>query len=183
MTQKSSLDAQSQSDGRRGNSKFEGVAYRGLLDYLGVTLQNRDQFGEGFHMKLDEGTSVVQTKLGACYTLIVIFLVAAYAMQKTEILINRKDIDVLSTVNDSHYNEDFVFKYEDGFNLAVALTAYDSNPEPILDPRIGELVFNHYSWGPNRDGTFGSQRLRIESQHECSREELGLGDSGSADAD
>ena len=57
--------------------------------------------------------------------------------------------------------------------MAVAFTAYDSNPEPILDPTYGELVFNHFMWGPQPDGSYTTERRRIK-KHTCSREELGL---------
>ena len=60
---------------------------------------------------------------------------------------NKKDIDILATVTQSHFDPDYVFEYQKGFNIAAAFTAYDSNPEPIYDDTYGELVFNHYYWG------------------------------------
>ena len=60
--------------------------------------------------------------------------------------------------------------------MAAAFTAYDSETENILDPSYGELVFNHYFWGTNADGVYESGRKRIQSQHTCTREELGLED-------
>ncbi len=35
------------------------------------------------------------------------------------------------------------FNFSKGFNVAVAFLAYDNNPEPIDDPTVGEVVFNH----------------------------------------
>ena len=72
-----------------------------------------------------------------------------------------------------HFDPDYVFDYSQKFNIAVAFTAYDSNPEPILDPTYGELIFNHFEWGPKPDGSYTTERRRI-SQHTCSKEELGL---------
>lgn len=44
------------------------------------------------------------------------------------------------------------FNHTNGFNFAVAFSAYDDDPEPILDPTYGELKFNHYFWGRNEEG-------------------------------
>ncbi len=40
-----------------------------------------------------------------------------------------------------------IFDQSMGFYLAAAFTAYDDETEPIDDPTVGELVFNHYKWG------------------------------------
>ena len=76
---------------------------------------------------------------GAICSIFLNIVVLLYAYQKVDVLINKKDVDVLSTVNDLHFSPDDVFSYENGLNLAVAFTAYDSNPEPILDPTYGTI--------------------------------------------
>jgi len=111
--------------------------------------------------------------MGSIMTLGLLFVVLIYAFVKADVLLNSKDVDVLSTVNDMHFSPDDEFTYDNGFSIAAGFTEYDSNPEPILDPTIGEVVFNHYRWGPEPDGTYISERKRIQS-HPCSREELGL---------
>jgi hypothetical protein len=62
-----------------------------------------------------------------------------------------------------------------GLNFAVAFTGFDGKQEPIDDPTIGEIVFNHYKWGSYTNGTLYSGRYRLNS-HRCSRKELGLED-------
>ena len=83
-------------------------------------------------------------------------------------MISKKDVDILSTVNDDTYTSDDVFDYKNGFNIAVAFTAFDSETEWILDPTYGSLVFNHLSWG--QDETTGSPFTRREKklEHICS---------------
>ena len=107
-------------------------------------------------------------------------VISMYTYQKAEVLMLRKDVDVLQTVKESYYSTDYVFSYENGFNIAVAFTAYDSNPEPILDPTYGEIVYNHYKWGPDvgENDTYGSKRLPLKS-HQCTSTELGLDDDRS----
>ena len=89
-----------------------------------------------------------------------------------EILINRRDVNVLSTISDLFYDDDYVFGYKNGLNIAVAFTSYDTETEWILDETYGTLQFNHFSWGP-KNGTYISERERL-NQHNCSRQELGL---------
>ena len=60
-----------------------------------------------------------------------------------------------------------------GFAFAAAFTAYDGDPEPILEPEYGEIVFNHFSWGPQDDGTYATSLDKIEP-HVCTDEELNL---------
>ena len=105
----------------------------------------------------------------------VISLVVSFTMLKAEVLLNRKDVDVLSTINDRFFTPDDVINYEqNGFNIAAAFTAYDSSEEDILDPSYGELVFKHYYWGLQEDGIYRSGRQKINSTHTCSGKELGI---------
>ena len=90
-----------------------------------------------------------------------------------DILLNKKDVDVLTAKKDLYFSADYQFDYKDGFNVAVAFTAYDSNPDWILDSSIGEIYFNHFQWGPNEDGEYITERKRL-NHHNCTREELGL---------
>ena len=124
-------------------------------------------------MKLDGSKDSLNSLMGTLCTLVLLVVLAMYTYLKGDTLIKRKDVDILSTVKDMHYSPEDEFSYKNGFNFAVAFTAYDSNPEPILDPTYGEIIFNHYEWGPQPDGSYMTERRRINS-HTCSREELGL---------
>ena len=75
-------------------------------------LKTQDNFGEAFHMKLDNGANDLKSIMGSLCSLIVLLFVVAYAGQKMEILLNKKDVDVLSTVNDSHFDPDYIFDYD-----------------------------------------------------------------------
>ena len=90
-----------------------------------------------------------------------------------EVLIHKKDVDILSTRIEYHFEEIDAFGAEDGFNIAVGFTAYDNNREWVLAPEYGELVFNSLSWGSKPDGTYYLERKRLRT-HICTEEELGL---------
>ena len=57
--------------------------------------------------------------------------------------------------------------------MAVAITAYDSEREYILDKSIGELNFMAYEWGEDENKEVYVRKNIIPS-HICTKEELGL---------
>ena len=64
------------------------------------------------------------------------------------------------------------FSPEEGFFVAAALTAYDSETEIIEVPELyGELVIEHYGWG---NGGTSSTNVDNIANHQCSDEELGI---------
>ena len=70
-----------------------------------------------------------------------------YTYLKADVLYNKKDVDILSTINDNFFTPDYELNYQNGFNIAAAFTGFDSETEDILDPTYGEIVFLHYYWG------------------------------------
>ena len=79
----------------------------------------------------------------------------------------------MTSTQKRHYDENYVFNYEQGMNLAFAFTAYDSETENILLPEYGKISFNRYSWGVRESGEYFVTVDEIQS-HTCTREELGL---------
>lgn len=51
-------------------------------------------------MKLDDGVEGIQSWMGSLCSIILATVMLAYMYQKMDVLIARKDVDVLSTVND-----------------------------------------------------------------------------------
>ena len=88
-------------------------------------------------------------------------------------MILKKSVDILTTLNEDAFTSDDVFEYKNGFNVAVAFTEYDSETRWILDKSYGSLVFNHFTWGENDNGSLFTRRQKQRS-HICSRDELGL---------
>ena len=89
-------------------------------------------------------------------------------------------MDVLSTINDRHFTPEDKINYKnDGFNIAAAFTAFDSETEYILDASYGELVFMHYFWGIQENGEYAAGRRRLKTIHNCTQDELGLSEDAS----
>lgn len=124
-------------------------------------------------MRQDNGRAPLGSYAGFFCTAFLGLLLLSYTYQKIDVLKNKKDVDILSTVTHAHFDPDYIFDFQKGFNIAAGFTAYDSNPEPIDDPRYGELVFNHYYWGKQPDGTYGAGRRPFEYRN-CTDEELGF---------
>ena len=58
-------------------------------------------------------------------------------------------------------------------------TAFDSDPNPILTPEYGELIFRYNKWGQDEtSGEFYDEYMPL-STHYCTDEELGLIDISS----
>ena len=110
-------------------------------------LQRFDLFGEHFKMKIDEDESILQSTMGSILSIIMMLIIGFIAYQKTDVWLQKKGVDIISATNDSFFDDDFEFSYEDGLNFAMAFTAYDDVTEPILEPEYGKIVFNERSWG------------------------------------
>ena len=76
-----------------------------------------------------------------------------------------------------YFDEFYEFDSKDGFNIAAMFTAYDDNPDPILDPTYGEFLIRYTRWGENPDGTFYDEFDSLPS-HTCTSEDLGLNEDG-----
>ena len=101
-------------------------------------------------MKIDKGNSSLNTSFGSLLTILVNIAVLMYTYMKIDVWIQKKDVDIMSTIMIDNLTSDFIASNEKtGLNLAIAFTKYDSNPEPILDKSYGRLVFKTYEWGIN----------------------------------
>ena len=81
-----------------------------------------------------------------------------YTIQKVDVLIEKKDVDVLSATKDLVFTPDDTISYQNGFNIAVAFTEFSNEQEWELPPEYGSLVINSFSWGVNLDGSFFTKR-------------------------
>ena len=82
--------------------------------------------------------------MGTLCSIAIVTVFIIYTTLKLDVLINKKEIDILSVILDTELTQDDVFSYQNGLNVAVAFTAFDDESENILDPTYGELVMNHY---------------------------------------
>ena len=125
-------------------------------------------------MRLDAGNQSLPSIFGSVMSIFITIVIILFTALKADVLIQKKDVDILSTVYDRYFTQEDVFTYQNGFNVAAAFTKFNSDTEYLLDPTYGELVFQHYYWGLQQDGQYKSGRERINSMHNCTREELGM---------
>ena len=114
----------------RSQSKFNGFF---------EAFKSQDIFGESFHMKIDGRYSALSTWMGALCTLLIFIIIGLNTYLKVVTLLSRKDVNIVQVLHANYHSEEFEFGYEDGFNVAFALTKYDNEVERILDPSYGEL--------------------------------------------
>ena len=102
-------------------------------------------------------------------------VVIAYAYQKTDVWLKKKDISIQYSTQDAYFTYEDVFDFSQGLNIGLAFTAYDTETEPILDPSYGRIVFNAFTWGGlDENGDFIPSTMNEIETHTCSPEELGL---------
>ena len=119
-------------------------------------------------MKVDKERSTLKTFGGSACSLFLIIILLVYTVQKTNVLVSRKNVDILSTLEDLHYSDEDIFSYQNGFNVAVGLTAFNSETEWVLDPTVGKLDFYAYGWR-EKDGNFVTEERQLPS-HVCTHE-------------
>ena len=122
-------------------------------------------------MKLDAGVEALPSKAGLFFTFILTVIVLGYTIVKADVLIYEKDVDIMSVVKKDFFEPEEPFVYSQGLAFAVALTAYDEVKEPILDPSIGEVIFEAYEFG--QDNMIGETYTKLPT-HYCTDEELGI---------
>ena len=111
--------------------------------------------------------------MGSICSILLFIVVISYSYLKADILVTRKAGHVLSTINEFAYDQDYIFSFDNGFNVAAALTTFDQTPlESIIDDSIGELVFNQIMWN-YEDKSKQYDRKMIPS-HTCTDEEMGI---------
>lgn len=113
-----------------------------------------------------DGETTVKSWMGSLCTMLMLAVLSGFTYQKVGILIDRKDVDILSSLNVAYFGSDEKFGNKQGFNVAVAL-------DGSLDPSIGEIVYTKYDWGFDSDGKYYIAARRLES-YPCSKAELGL---------
>ena len=97
-------------------------------------------------MKLDAGVTVLPSAAGVIFTCLLVVVMLGYTVQKTYILVHRRDVDMMTVTKTNFFDQNFVFNHEQGLNFAVALSGVDNEKEDILDRSIGSIVFQAITW-------------------------------------
>lgn len=137
-------------------------------------LQSLDQFAEGPSFKLKLGQEKLVTFTGALLTILLNIITGVFLYSKIMVLYYESDVTIVSNLAEGALTFDDKFSAEQGLFVAAALTAYDGETEIVEEPRYGELVIQHFSWG-----NVGSLESSVEDlvSHPCSEQELGLSTS------
>ena len=117
------------------------------LNTIKEKVESIDSFGSSFTMQIEKDKSELKTLMGSFFTFLIFVVSAVYSLQKVDVWMAKKDVDIMSSTQAGFFNDSYTFGYEDGLNFAVAFTAYDSETEPILDESYGKIVFRAYEWG------------------------------------
>ena len=103
-------------------------------------------------------------------TVLVITTAIFYGSMQSIKLITFDDTDVMLSARDAFFDDTFI--YSGNLMLAFAVSAYDSNPDPIEDPSIGQLKPYYKTWGLD-DSNGGVQWEQLPTRN-CTLAELHL---------
>ena len=121
-------------------------------------------------MKLDNAQKSKQSFMGSFLTIAIGLTTFMFFYAKTLAIVEKLDVDIMSTLIDNAVAVDEMFTADHGFFIAAALTAYNSNTTLTEEPRYGELVFEKLGWG--NEGIDATEMKA--STHFCTDEELGI---------
>ena len=125
-------------------------------------------------MKLDDGQVTLPSIMGTIFTFLTFLCLIGYTVQKFDILISRKDVDIALNIKDHHFGVDNVFTGKQGLNIAIAFSGFDEIRENVLKPEYASLKFEYSEWEiAAESGKIAYLKYEIKS-HTCSAEELGL---------
>ena len=127
-------------------------------------------------MRLDEDRDALPSKKGAVCSLLLFFIISIYTLQKIDVLLNEKDVNIFSALAEGYFDSDYVFGAEQGLNIAVAVTdiSYSLFEDQTIDPAYGRIRVLSSAWTLLLEkGEFEVSNTEIET-HRCSMEELGL---------
>ena len=46
-------------------------------------------------------------------------IILLYSIQKIDVMISKKDVNILTAINDAYLDSDFSFSFKQGYNIAV----------------------------------------------------------------
>ena len=128
-----------------GNETAKTKKYRdGTSRNLKNKIKSSDYFGQTYSMRIDKNQERITSWGGAVCSILLFLVIGSYTYQKLDILINKRDIDLITMTASHSLTLDERFDASMGFSFAAAFLSYDGNSEPIDDPTVGEVVFNNY---------------------------------------
>ena len=123
-------------------------------------------------MKLDGSLKTHTSYFGSCLTIILVMTMCMFLYTKFMSIYMKNEVDIMSALDENKIDFNFKFTADDGFFMAAALTAYDTETEIIEREEYGELAIELYGWG--YDGGIGFSKPAPIDYHYCSDEELGF---------
>ena len=96
-----------------------------------------DLYRRPFLFLLPDKVPSYRTLLGSVLTVFTVLLISGYAFYKFIRLEALKDYKINNATHEQFYDSSFSFSQIDGFQIAAAVTRYNSDVSDIEDPEIG----------------------------------------------
>ena len=119
-----------------------------------------DLYEKPFDFLMPDHRGKYRSLLGSLLSVITFTLVLGYAGYKFIDLIEYNDYKLMKIVQENAYDMREPFGSRDGFQLAAAITSYNSNTEPEEDPEIGTIKLIKKTWDVEDIDSGGSLQFK-----------------------
>ena len=72
-------------------------------------------------------------------------ILIVYTYYKTDVLLQKKNVDILSAISEGNFDGSEIFGAKQGLNIAAAV--YDPTKFEPIDRKYGRIRFSKFSWG------------------------------------
>ena len=130
---------------------------------------------------MPDGQARYKTWLGTFFSVLMLGTLVFYGSLQLQRLYIYGETIVTMAIRDAHYDYNHTISTQDGLKFAYAITHYDNNPEPVDDPRYGNMVARVVRWGFKEE--LGIDVSGSRGQHRCTQEELGFSEGDGSESE
>ena len=82
-----------------------------------------DYFGRAYNLKLDKGWNRLPSKKGIFCTVLLVWILSTYTYYKVSVMLEKRAVDMVSSVIENEFDDTDQFGTEQGFNMAVGIAS------------------------------------------------------------
>ena len=124
----------------------EDKSYPAKAGCLKKSLINLDMYGQRFDFLLPDKEKQFKSVPGVIISILGLILILCYGVFKYSIYSNGSDYSIVTEVVEHHFSDDYEFSAREGFRVAAAIVAGDTEDQSTEDPSIGSVKFFIKRW-------------------------------------
>ena len=129
-----------------------------------------DSFGRPFEFMLPNGSKKYRSLLGSVLTLIIVLVVALYAVYKWQLLIEKDQVTVSFSKEENYFDETSILDPASRFNLAVGIYDRKNRDNLVFDESFGKLSVKMIEYSKSKSGI----TTTTLTTHDCTAADIAL---------